>query len=295
MEFPNTLPITDFAPAISVPSNQSSSAVVNSSNSSLHVSQSVATRKSKDEGNGIFHPVRRTFTVPVAVDDVQVYESVRNAILFKHMKMSQKQKEEEEKEISTSLKEKGKSELEEAIEKERERLEIHIEYLKTQKQSTLDELERAKKKAHQAQQDLVSSIKKRDQEIKQAKENPPRSAMEDEVVRDLIKQKDELCAKVKKLEQELQDLEDKWTTEDAERSQRLAQELQERKRKAAEQMEEQKRKKQKLLQEAEMTESKRLEQELKVGLNHYTCRLFCTMTILKFSFHRNVFSNRRKN
>lgn len=258
MEFTNALPIPDFASAIPAPSNQSSSTTTTHSNSASASQQGgVSTRKLKDEPSGIFHPIRRTFSVPVASDDFEVHESVRNALLYKMVHMSKK----ENKDLQSSI-DKEKNELQEAINKEKERLEMEIGALKAQKIETESELERSQKTAHQAQLDLVRVIKERDQEIKKVKENPPQSAMNDQAVLDLMRQKDELCAKVKKLEKDLKEMEEKWAMEDTERSQRLAKELEERKRKAAEQIEEQKRKRQKL-QEAEISETKRLEEELK--------------------------------
>jgi predicted double-glycine peptidase len=118
-----------------------------------------------------------------------------------------------------------------------------------------------KKSAAQAKQDLIRSIKERDQEMKKASATLSQTADTNKELVSLEMERNELTTVFKQMEKRLRGLEDSWEKEDEGKQKQLAKETEERKRKAAEQIDEQQKKRQRI-EECEMSDIQRLEQEL---------------------------------
>ena len=250
MVFASSLPIPGFVEAIPLPSQTMSSA-----------EQGTSSRKLKENLNGIHNPIRRTFTVPVAPEEVNVHDAIRNTLLYMQLKITREVS--ESKGDAQSEPKNKKSALDIAIEKEKDRLEKHFKALKSHNIQAKAQLKRNQTAETQAKHDLIRAIKDRDQEMKTAKHSPRQPAKDNEEIVGLNKEKDELEAEVKEMEKVLKALEDSWHTE---KQQHLEKQMEERKRKAEEQIEEQQRKKQRTDKDSEISEIQRLEQELKVRL-----------------------------
>ena len=119
-----------------------------------------------------------------------------------------------------------------------------------------------KKSAAQAKQDLIRSIKERDQEMKKASATLSQTADTNKELVSLEMERNELTTVFKQMEKRLRGLEDSWEKEDEDKQKQLAKETEERKRKAAEQIDDQQKKKQRIEIEFEMSDIQRLEQEL---------------------------------
>lgn len=254
MVYPNSLPIPGFAEAIPLPSQTNSAA-----------EQWNSSRKSKENQNGIHNPIRRTFTVPVAPEEVEVHDAIRNALVYKKLKRPRKENGSKGDAISDS--DNKKSSLDIAIESEEGRLKKNVKALKSQSIQAKAKLDGAKEAEAQAKQDLIRSIKERDQEMKKANATLPQAADNNEELVSLDKERNELTAEFKQMEKRLRGLEDSWEKEDEDKQNLLVKEMEERKRKAAEQIDEQQKKKQRIEKESEISETQRLEQELAVRHN----------------------------
>jgi chromosome segregation ATPase len=248
MVYPNSLPIPSFAEAMPLPSQTASAA-----------EQWTSSRKSKENQNGIHNPIRRTFTVPVAPEEVEVHDAIRNALLYRKSKRPRKESGSKGDAIFDS--EIKKSELDIKIESEKGRLKKHVKALKIQSIQAKAQLDGAKAAEAQAKQDLIRSIKERDQEMKKASATLSQTADKNEELVSLDKERNELTTVFKQMEKRLRGLEDSWEKEDEGKQKQLAKETEERKRKAAEQIDEQQKKRQRI-EECEMSDIQRLEQEL---------------------------------
>ena len=251
MVYPNSLPIPSFAEAMPLPSQTASAA-----------EQWTSSRKSKENQNGIHNPIRRTFTVPVAPEEVEVHDAIRNALLYRKLKRPRKESGSKGDAIFDS--ENKKSALDIAIESEKGRLKKHVKALKTQSIQAKAQLDGAKEAEAQAKQDLIRSIKERDQEMKKASATLSQTADNNEELVSLDKERNELTTVFKQMEKRLRGLEDSWEKEDEDKQKQLAKEMEERKRKAAEQIDDQQKKRQRLEKESEVSDIQRLEQELAV-------------------------------
>eukprot|EP00979_Chaetoceros_neogracilis_P008358 scaffold1862_cov268-Chaetoceros_neogracile.AAC.23 len=247
----NSLPIPGFVEALPLPPPQTM----------LSADQGPSTRKLKENLHGIHNPIRRTFTVPVALEDVDVHDAIHNTLLY--IKLKRPIKANGSKEDPQSEPENKKSALDIAIEKEKDRLEKHFKTLKSQSVKAKAHFDRAQERETEAKQDLIKAIKDRDQEMKKANASPPQPVKDSEDIVNLNKEKDQIEAEVKEMEKVLKTLEDSWAKEDVEKQHHLDKQKEERKRKAEEQIEEQQKKKQRIDKESEISEIQRLEQELK--------------------------------
>ena len=219
--------------------------------------------------------LRHKFVVPAvqAEDDAVLHKYIRNAIIYKNMKRPRKGSRSNsftaaEAESSNSVsgrRPNNDHSLAQSREIEKNLLELNVKALANQSKQAKAHLQQTQEVADTAQKNLIKVIRERDQEMKNARAASLAESMKEEkAILGLTNQKEDLSAKVKLIEEQLEAMEEKHNQEDAEKEKQYQTEADERKRKAEEQIEEQQRKKQRLDKETEVSETQLLEQELKV-------------------------------
>ncbi len=256
MVLSNTVPIPNFASAIPIPSSQTSSSTPGSNSSSGPNSSS---RKSKENQNGIFNPPRRKFNIPIATADPDVHEEIRRITIQRNHYMKNAAN------TASNASNKSSKKLSKYLDTAtKKRLQANIKALTKEKVEVKLKLKQAEQSESKAQSMLLQAIRDRDQELVHLKHSPTKSSKDDEGIEVMKKEREELLARIQRLEEGLKETEETWTKRYIEKKQQLEKEAEERKRKASEQMEEQQRKKQKTEVSNEMTETQQLEKELKV-------------------------------